>query len=119
VIDFSFFYPELNNLNLKENGTIPFYCRFLEIVFIREFRQMARTSVVSVTSVTVDDRHHGPNYLMLVGRALTSRPNFNPLSVTPAHISLSLSKKCAKVLGKLRDTAKIRAVRRSRSQNRI
>jgi hypothetical protein len=46
-----------------------------EKVFIREFRQLTRTSV---TSVTVDDRHHGSNYLMLVGRALTSRLNSIP-----------------------------------------
>jgi hypothetical protein len=39
---FFHFYPNLNSLDLKENGTIPFYGRFLKKVFIREFRELTR-----------------------------------------------------------------------------
>jgi hypothetical protein len=36
---------EYDTSGLKENGTIPFYCRFFKKVFIREFRELTRTSV--------------------------------------------------------------------------
>ena len=43
--DCSFITRDFNRVSGKENGTIPFYRRFLNKVFIRELRQSSRTSV--------------------------------------------------------------------------
>ena len=40
--------PKYDSSDLKENGTIPFYRRFLKKVLIRKFRKLTR-----ITSITL------------------------------------------------------------------